>query len=162
MMEIASPIVFSKASLPYLSTSALSLGPCVKQPAPPIQPPVQAIPSMKLPSKIFIWTKFSYYEFWKYYNIFSCNFQAHFVAIKYSSFNFPNLFYSIAILGGLIEYFYGTSHAHIKDLLESVVLFNDSRESVVFFIIPDKVTTKKATPLGWRFIYPKQIWSSLL
>ena len=36
---IAEEIVFSKASLPYLSTSALFFSPWVKQPAPPMQPP---------------------------------------------------------------------------------------------------------------------------
>lgn len=41
-MEIGSEIVFSYASLPYLSTSALFFSPCVRQPAPPIQPPEQA------------------------------------------------------------------------------------------------------------------------
>ena len=46
-METASEIVFSYASLPYLSTSALFFSPCVRQPAQPIQPPEQAMPSMK-------------------------------------------------------------------------------------------------------------------
>ncbi len=45
--EIASEIVFSKASRPYLSTSALFFSPWVRQPAPPIHPPTHAIPSIK-------------------------------------------------------------------------------------------------------------------
>ena len=47
-------MVFSIASLPYLSTSALFFSPCVRQPAPPIQPPIQAIPSMKFASRTFL------------------------------------------------------------------------------------------------------------
>ena len=35
--------------MPYLSTSSLFFSPCVKHPAPPIQPPVHAIPSIKFP-----------------------------------------------------------------------------------------------------------------
>ncbi len=49
---MASLMVFSKASLPYLSTSALFFSPWVRHPAPPIQPPIQAIPSIKLASSI--------------------------------------------------------------------------------------------------------------
>ena len=51
--ETASEMVFSKASRPYLSTSALFFSPWVRQPAPPIQPPMHAMPSMKLASSIF-------------------------------------------------------------------------------------------------------------
>ena len=44
-------MVFSSASLPYLSTSDLFFAPWVKHPAPPMHPPMHAIPSMKLASK---------------------------------------------------------------------------------------------------------------
>ena len=33
---------------------------------------------------------------------------------------------------------------------QSVAIKDCSREPVGFFTVPDKVTTKKATPLGWR------------
>ena len=46
----ASRIVFSYACIPYRSTSARFRSPCVRQPAPPMHPPVHAIPSMKLKS----------------------------------------------------------------------------------------------------------------
>ncbi len=47
----ASSIFFSRASFPYLSTSDRLFSPWVRQPAPPMQPPRQAMPSMKLPSR---------------------------------------------------------------------------------------------------------------
>ena len=50
--DTASVMVFSRASRPYLSTSALFLTSLwVRHPAPLIQPPTQAIPSMKLPPR---------------------------------------------------------------------------------------------------------------
>ena len=52
--DTASEIVFSKASLPYLSTSDLFFSPWVRQPAPPMQPPTQAIPSIKFASRAFL------------------------------------------------------------------------------------------------------------
>ena len=41
-------MLFSRASLPYLSISFLSFASWVRQPAPPIHPPTHAIPSIKL------------------------------------------------------------------------------------------------------------------
>ena len=49
---MTSKIFFSKASLPYLSTSALSFGAWFRQAGPPMQPFIQAIPSIKLASSI--------------------------------------------------------------------------------------------------------------
>ena len=52
--EIASKIVFSSASFPYLSTWALFFSPWVRHPAPPIQPPTHAMPSIKFSFKTFL------------------------------------------------------------------------------------------------------------
>ena len=51
---MASVMVFSMASWPYLSTSALLLDPWVMQPAPPMQPLSQAMPSIKLLGSTFL------------------------------------------------------------------------------------------------------------
>ena len=60
MMESTAPwMEVSKDNLPYLSTSAGARSSWVKHAGPPMQPPGQAIPSMKLPGKrpVLAWVK---------------------------------------------------------------------------------------------------------